>query len=83
MGPVSTRTCVPNLVAVRRSCRKKRGGTDRQTGRQADRQTKISAALYSIFLYADDTTLSSTINSFNNEQSNVDTHTLINDELSL
>ena len=42
MGPVSTRICGPNLVAVRRSCRKKRGGT----GRQADRQTKISAALY-------------------------------------
>ena len=35
---------MPNSVAVRRSCReKKRGGTDRQT----DRQTKISAALYS------------------------------------
>ena len=45
MGPVSTRTCGPNLVAVRRSCRKKGGGV--QTDRQADRQTKISAALYS------------------------------------
>ena len=32
-------------------------------------------------IYADDTTLSSTINSFNNELSNVDTQTLINDEL--
>ena len=47
MSPVSTRTCGPNLVAVRRSCRKKRGGGYRQTDRQADRQTTISAALYS------------------------------------
>ena len=30
MSPISTRICVPNLVAVRQSCRKKRGGTDRQ-----------------------------------------------------
>ena len=30
MSPISPRICVPNLVAVRRSCRKKRGGTDRQ-----------------------------------------------------
>ena len=30
MSPISTRICVPNVVAVRRSCRKK-GGTDRQT----------------------------------------------------
>ena len=34
---ISTRICVPNLVAVRRSCRKK--GRYRQTDRQADRQT--------------------------------------------
>ena len=38
--------------------------------------------LIDFIIYADDTTLSSTINSFNNEQSNVDTQTLINDELS-
>ena len=37
---------------------------------------------FDFIIYADDTTLSSTINSFNNEQSNVDTQTLINDELS-
>ena len=30
MSPISTRICVPNLVVVRRSCRKK-GGTDTQT----------------------------------------------------
>ena len=42
MSPVSTRICVPNLVAVRRLCRKKRGG-----GVQTDRQTKKTAALYS------------------------------------
>ena len=41
MGPVSTRICVPNLVAVRRSCRKRGGGV------QTDRQTKKTAALYS------------------------------------
>ena len=35
-----------------------------------------------LYNYADDTTLSSTINSFNDEQSNVDTQPLINDELS-
>ena len=34
--------CVPNLVAIRRSCRKKGGGTDRQTHTQRD-----AAALYS------------------------------------
>ena len=39
MSPISTRICVPNLVAVGRSCRKKMGGTDRQT--------KKTAALYS------------------------------------
>ena len=39
MSPTSTRICVPNLVAVRRSCRKKGGGTDRQTDRQTDIQT--------------------------------------------
>ena len=39
-SPVSIRICVPNLVAVRRSCRKK-GDTDRQTYRQRD-----TAALY-------------------------------------
>ena len=33
-------------------------------------------------IYADDTTLSSTINTFNNKQSSVDTHILINDYLS-
>ena len=34
MSPISTRICVPNLVAVRRSCRKKKGGyrkTDKRT----------------------------------------------------
>ena len=32
MSPTSTRICVPNVVAVRRSCQKKRGvQTDRQT----------------------------------------------------
>ena len=36
---------------------------------------------FDFIIYADDT-LSSTINSFNNEHSNVDTQTLINDELS-
>ena len=35
MSPISTRICVPNLVAVRRSCRKKMGGTDRQTKKTA------------------------------------------------
>ena len=40
MSPISTRICVPNLVAVRRSCRKKGGGG-------TDRQTKKTAALYS------------------------------------
>ena len=38
MSPISTRICVPNLVAVRQSCGKKIGGTDRQT--------KKTAALY-------------------------------------
>ena len=37
---------------------------------------------FDFIIYADDTTLSSNINSFNNEQSNVDIQTLINDELS-
>ena len=41
-----------------------------------------STKKFDFIIYADDTTLSSTINSFNNEQSNVDTQTLINDELS-
>ena len=39
MSPISTRICVPNLVAVRRSCRK-RGGV------QTDRQRKLQ--LYNI-----------------------------------
>ena len=34
MSPVSTRICVPNLVVVRRSCRKKGGGY-----RQTDKGT--------------------------------------------
>ena len=38
-----------------------------------------STKKFDFIIYADDTTLSSTINSFNNEQSNVDTQTLIND----
>ena len=37
---------------------------------------------FDFIVYADDTTLSSTINTFNDKQSNVDTQTLINDELS-
>ena len=41
-----------------------------------------STKKFDFIIYADDTTLSSTINSFNNKQSNVDTQTLINDELS-
>ena len=42
-----------------------------------------STKKFDFIIYADDTTLSSTtINSFNNAQSNVDTQTLINDELS-
>ena len=41
-----------------------------------------STKKFDFIIYADDTTLSSTINSFDNEQSNVDTQTLINDELS-
>ena len=41
-----------------------------------------STKKFDFIIYADDTTLSSTINSFYNEQSNVDTQTLINDELS-
>ena len=49
MSPVSTRICVPNLVAVRRSCLKKGGGY-RQTDRQTDRQTKKTAALYSRYI---------------------------------
>ena len=40
MSHISTRICVPNLVAVRRSCRKKGGvQTDRQTDRQTDKRT--------------------------------------------
>ena len=39
MIPGSTRTCVPNLVAVRRSCRKK-GGTDRHTDTQTHTDKK-------------------------------------------
>ena len=31
MSPISSRICVPNVAAVRRSCRKRGGGTDRQT----------------------------------------------------
>ena len=41
-----------------------------------------STKKFDLIIYADDTTLSSTINSFNNEHRNVDTQTLINDELS-
>ena len=41
-----------------------------------------STKQFDFIIYADDTTLSSTINSFNNEHRNVDTQTLINDELS-
>ena len=41
-----------------------------------------STKKFDFIIYADDTTLSSTINSFNNEHRNVDTQTLINDELS-
>ena len=41
-----------------------------------------STKKFDFIIYADDTTLSSTINSFNNEQNNVDTQALINDELS-
>ena len=48
MSPISTRICVPNLVAVRWSCRKGGGGyrqtdrqTDRQTVSQTDRQRKL------------------------------------------
>ena len=45
MSPVSTRICVPNLVAVRRSCRKKGGGgTDRQTDRQRKLQLYIEVS---------------------------------------
>ena len=36
MSTISTRICVPNLVAVRRSCRKKGEGY-RQTDRQTDK----------------------------------------------
>ena len=42
MSPISTRICVPNLVAVRRSCRKKGGQTDRQ---------REPAALYIVDYY--------------------------------
>ena len=41
-----------------------------------------STKKFDFIIYADDTTLSSTINTFNNELRNVDTQTLINDELS-
>ena len=37
---------------------------------------------FDFIIYANETTLSSTIHIFNNKQSNVDTQTLINDELS-
>ena len=43
MSPISMRLCVPNLDAVRRSCRKK--GVQTQTDRQRD-----AAALYSRFV---------------------------------
>ena len=36
MIPGSIRICMPNLVAIWRSCRKKRGGTDRRTHTQRD-----------------------------------------------
>ena len=49
---MSTRICVPNLVAVRRSCRKEGGGSDRQTDRQTDIQTdKRTLQLYIIYKY--------------------------------
>ena len=41
-----------------------------------------STKKFDFIIYADDTTLSSTINTFNNKLKNVDTQTLINDELS-
>ena len=41
-----------------------------------------STQKFDFIIYADDTTLSSTINTFNNKLKNVDTQTLINDELS-
>ena len=45
MSPISTQICVPNLVAVRWSCLKKRGGYT-QTGRQRE-----TAALYNRLFY--------------------------------
>ena len=62
LGPVSFRKCVPILVAVRRSCRKNRGGWV-QTDRQRD-----TAALYSrllcmiMFLYCKDNNFTVNIN---------------------
>ena len=48
MNPVSTRICVPNLVAVRRSCRKRGGGY-----RQTDSRTKGNCSfIYYIRVYA-------------------------------
>ena len=44
-SPASIRICVPNLVAVRRTCLKKGGGGYRQTDRQRE-----TAALYSRLL---------------------------------
>ena len=46
MIPGSIRTCVPNLVAVRRSCRKNGGGGYRQTHTHTHTQ-RDTAALYS------------------------------------
>ena len=51
MGPVSTRICGPNLVAVRRSCRKKRGGGYRQTDRQTDRQRFLQLYIIDNVIY--------------------------------
>ena len=39
MSPISIRICVPNFVAVRRSCRKGGGGTDRHTDTQTHKGT--------------------------------------------
>ena len=37
--PISIGICVPNLVAVRRSCRKNRGDADTHTHKQTARDT--------------------------------------------
>ena len=61
MSPISTRICVPNLVAVRRSCRKRGGGvqTDRQRKLQlyiVDDIVKVSTVLNPV-LFAGGTSL--------------------------